>query len=159
MSHDYNSGWHGLKLTQHDHPIWRIQAMKITATISLICLLASVAFAQNNNVYFAYQIGGSVPAPQEYSITTQFAPLNLSVSTPSQSWLMASLSSTVTPSVLTISVNPLGLPVGTYAGTVNVAASGSNTITFAVTLTVTSPPPPVGQFIVSPTSLTFTTTI
>jgi hypothetical protein len=119
---------------------------------------AGMAEAQTS-VTFAYQIGSTVPSPILESITTQFAPLNLTVSTSGQSWLLASLSGTVTPAVLTVSVAPTGLTVGTYSGVVTVAATGSNAITFNVTLTVTAAPPPTGQFVVSPTTLAFTTPI
>jgi hypothetical protein len=115
--------------------------------------------ANQTPVAFTYQIGGAVPSSILESVTTPYAPLNLTLSTNGGSWLLASLSSTVTPAILTISVNPTGLVVGTYTGNVAVAATGSNTITFIVTLTVTAPPLPTGQFVVSPASLTFTTPI
>src|ERR1017187_8978363 len=90
------------------HPNRKIHAMKIATRISLFALLAFAALAQNN-VSFVYQIGGTVPSAQQYSITTQFAPLNLSVSTTGEPWLLTSLSSTVTPSILTIAINPEGV--------------------------------------------------
>ena len=112
----------------------------ITFTAAIICLLTfgAVAGMAQINLAFDYQIGGAVPSPILESITTEFAPLNLTVSTSGESWLLASLSSTTTPAVFTISVDPTGLAVGTYTGTVAVVATGSNTITFNVTLTVTA---------------------
>lgn len=133
-----------------DHRIRRIHSLK---TVALVCLSAFAAFAQNN-LAFVYQIGGTVPASQLESITSQNSSSqinNLTVQTSGQSWLLASLSSTTTPATLTVSVNPIGLAVGAYTGTVSVKAV--NTITIQITLTV-QPPPTLS---VSPSQLTFTT--
>lgn len=120
--------------------------------ISLVCLSAFAAFAQNS-LAFVYQIGGTVPPPQLESLTSQnpSSQVNLTLQTSGQSWLFASLSSLTTPATLTVSVNPIGLAVGAYAGTVTVRAA--NTITIQVTLTVQPP----SSLTVSPTQLNFTT--
>jgi len=56
-----------------------------------------------------------------YSITSQtaFQVTNLAYRTSGQSWIVAMLSSTSTPAILTVGVNPVGLAVVTYAGTVD----------------------------------------
>jgi hypothetical protein len=113
-----------------DHWIRRIRPTRI---ISFLCLSAFAAFAQTP-ANFTYAVGGSVPPAQQWSITTQFAPNKLTVSTSGQPWISASLSSTVTPATLTISVNPANLSVGTYTGTVDVTST--NILRFAVSLTV-----------------------
>src|ERR1017187_3646272 len=72
-----------------DRWIRRIHTTKI---ISLICLSAFAAFAQDSNLAFVYQIGGTVPSPQMESLTSQ-SQANLTLQTSGQSWLLASLSS------------------------------------------------------------------
>ena len=51
--------------------------------------------------------------------------------------MTASLSSTVTPSVLTIGVNPAGLAAGRYTSTLQVT-SGNDALTFNITLDITA---------------------
>src|SRR5579863_5122202 len=90
----------------------RIRRLYPTRVISLICFSAFAAFAQNN-LAFVYQIGGPVPSPQLESLTsTGSSPANLTLQISGQSWLLASLSSNSTPATLTVSVSPVGLPVG-----------------------------------------------
>ncbi len=111
------------------------------------------AFGQTDAV-FEYRIGGTVPTPEYFSVTAKTpgtVASGLTVRTSGQSWLFASLSSTTTPSILTISVNPTGLSAGFYYGTVQVINPVS-TLDFTVSLTVTNPPPPLSA---SPSSLTF----
>ena len=124
--------------------------------VSLVCLSAFAAFAQNN-LAFVYQVGGTAPASQSQSITSDNAQLkNLIVQTSGQWWLSASLSSNVTPATLTVSVNPVGMAVGAYSGTVTVTASNAtNTLVIPVTLTVQ----PAPSLSVSPSQLNFTTQV
>lgn len=114
------------------HWIRRIHKTKVASLV--ICLSAFAAFAQTP-ANFTYAIGGNLPAAQQWSITTQFAPNTLKLSTSGQPWISASLSSTITPATLTISVNPANLTAGTYTGTVDVTST--NILRFAVSLTVT----------------------
>jgi uncharacterized protein (TIGR03437 family) len=136
-----------------DHWIRRIHTTKAISLV--ICLPAFAAFAQTTPANFSYQIGGTVPPAQQWSITTQFAPLNLTLFTTGDPWFLASLSSTVTPATLTISITPVGLTAGTYNGSVDVI-SANNTLIFNITLTVLPPLPPP-SLTVSPSQLTFTT--
>src|ERR1051325_808468 len=72
---------------------------------------------------FTYQIGGPVPFPQFFSVVAQRAggqAMNLGARTSGQPWIQATLSSTVTPSTLTVSVSPVGLAPGFYFATVEV---------------------------------------
>ena len=135
--------------------------MKIPKTIQMLFLLSVVvlpklALAQQyaDSAYFTYQIGGAVPSPEYFSIisssTTGNQSTNNMVSTSGQGWLQASLSSSTTPITMTIAVNPTGLAVGSYFGTVQVS-NPVNTLTYNVYLTITAPI----QLTASPSSLSF----
>ena len=104
-------------------------------------------------VPFTYQSGGAVPPAQQWNLTTQYAPAAITLSTSGQQWLVASLSNPTTPTVLTISVNPVGMAAGNYTGTV-FARSSVNTLEFDVALTVLPPLPPP-TLAVSPSLLNF----
>jgi uncharacterized protein (TIGR03437 family) len=96
--------------------------------------LAGQAFAQTESWHIIYLVGDPTPVPLTYAFTmSNFAPvtgqiqLSLRIVDPSggqtasgqalsSGWLSTSLSSPTVPSTLTISVNPVGVPVGTYSG-------------------------------------------
>ncbi len=130
-----------------------IRLLKLTF---LLAALSCSLFADfGDNVYFTYQIGGAIPSPYFSTVvsqTTQQIP-NLALRTSGQGWLQASLSTTTTPSTLTISANPAGLAAGSYSASVEVwSPNMSNTLDYVVSLTVTPAPPPLTA---SPASLTF----
>ena len=98
--------------------------------VTFIATLALAGLARGQlgpSVYITHLVGDPAPAPTTYAITmSNFYPLTgqiqLSLSCSGQisadcrsgSWLSASLSSPTVPSTLTISVNPVGIPVGTW---------------------------------------------
>ena len=132
---------------------------RVFATMMFAVLVTVSAFAQSTDAYFTYQIGGVVPPPQYFSITAHTpgaTVTGLSVNASGQPWVQAWLSSTSTPSILTISISPSGLSVGSYFTMVEVTnhapMSPVGTLDFTVSLTVTSPPPPLTA---SPSSMTF----
>jgi hypothetical protein len=97
-------------------------------------------------INFSHGLGGTSPAPQEVSLTSgggsSSAPLAFTAAT-TDPWLSAAPLDGTTPSTLNVSLNPAGLAAlvaGTYAGSVTVAALGSNSITIPVTLNVYSVP-------------------
>src|SRR4051794_36037535 len=122
----------------------------------LLLATGGLLFADTSDyIYFTYQIGGAVPSPQYSTVvsTTTRQITGLSIRTSGQGWIQASLSSTTSPSTLTMAVNTVGLAVGTCSGTVEVwSPQMSNTLLYIINLTVTNPPPPLT---VSPSSLTF----
>ena len=138
--------------------------MSITPSMAklmrLLFILAAVScslFADyGNDVYFTYQIGGTIPSPDIESITSGTPGLQTvgnTVTTSGQSWLLASLSSTTTPLILTISVNPVGLAAGSYTGMVELSCYRCiNVLDYYVHLTVTPAPPPMTA---SPSTVTF----
>ncbi len=102
---------------------------------------------------YSYTIGATTPASQNVSVTSSGSALNYTVTT-SAAWLTATPTSGTTPGSISVAVNTSGLAVGTYNGTVTVAASGASNSprTVAVTLSVTSSTP---NLTLSPTNLNF----
>lgn len=102
--------------------------MRNTAIVSLVCLVAFAASAQTT-MTFTYQINGPLPPAQTFPVTStnpsyQIPYLTVDVEPP-QSWLVATLSDTTTPAVVTVSLSPAGmasLPAGSYAGNVAVSS-------------------------------------
>lgn len=116
----------------------------VVAGLSVILLflgLPALGFGQNTfSVPFSYQIGGSVPGPQSFTITSPSS-VTISLVTDSATWVSASLSSNTTspdaPASLNISVSPTNLQAATYNSTIQVTSS-IGSVVFNVTLTVTA---------------------
>jgi hypothetical protein len=94
---------------------------------------------------------GLTPAPQTINVTAGGANTTWAV-TSSTSWMTATISTTLTPGTLTVSVNPAGLPQGTYSGTVTLSAPGASNspISIPVTLAIRA-----AVLSVTPSTLTF----
>jgi uncharacterized protein (TIGR03437 family) len=75
-------------------------------------------------LFFAYPIGGTAPAAQTLTLSGNDGPLAFTASAGSL-WLGVTPSSGTTPATLAVSVNPAGLAVGTYNGTINITQAGS----------------------------------
>jgi apolipoprotein N-acyltransferase len=121
---------------------------------AFLLLSVSPALAVEDTANFTYQIGASVPPPQYFYLVSTNPAVQVSgltVHTSGQSWISASLSSSVTPSTLSISVNPAGLAASFYSGFVQVNDQHT-TLDYAVNLTVLSQATKVS---VSPAGLTF----
>lgn len=108
------------------------------------------------NLSFTYQTGGPTPAAQPVTLSGSSALSYTVVS--SAAWLNATPASGNTPASLSVSVNPSGLAVGNYNGTVNVTASGASNSPqkIAVSLAVTSASSGNPSLNVAPGTLTFT---
>jgi hypothetical protein len=92
---------------------------------------------------FSYQIGGASPASQSVTPNSPTQGLSYSASASSTgNWLSVSAPNPVTPNPATVSVDPSGLAVGTYTGTItfNGAGAANNPQSVTVTLTVTNNP-------------------
>ncbi len=110
---------------------------------------------------FAYQTGTSTPAAQTISLTSNGSAVNVSVnastSSGGQGWLIVSPTGQLTtPSTITVTVNPAGLPAGTtYTGSIQINSFGGATngsVTIPVNMLVSNSPIIAGN----PSSLTFT---
>jgi uncharacterized protein (TIGR03437 family) len=108
---------------------------------------------------FTYTIGGSVPANQTVTVSSNGAALSGVNAVTSTPWLtVVSLSGTTTPVTMTVGLNPAGLPTtaGPYSGTINITATGaSGPLAYPVILTVTAQP----VLTVAPSPLTFSGTV
>ncbi len=106
------------------------------------------------SLQFTYQTGGAAPPPQTITAYSSGSQLNFTAAASSVgNWLFVSPSSGVTSDVLSVFVNPIGLAVGVYTGSVTVSAGGSSngSQTEAITLLVSAGP----QVTISPGSLSF----
>ncbi len=91
--------------------------------------------ARPGNLSFNYQAGGIAPAVQSISVSSAGAAVSFSASV-STGWLSISQATGVTPATLNVSVDPTGLPPGSYSGSVSIAAAGIATRTVTVNLTI-----------------------
>jgi uncharacterized protein (TIGR03437 family) len=128
------------------------QTVAVTLVVSATPLL-SVA---PNTLAFNYQVNAQVPAAQVLTVKssgTQLASIATVATASGGNWLAVSPAVSTTPGALSVSVNPVGLPVGNYTGTVTISAPGaSNTPqNVAVTMVVSTSP----FLSVSQPSLTF----
>jgi hypothetical protein len=102
---------------------------------------------------FNYATGGSTPAAQNLNVNTDGASVSFTVST-TASWLTATPVSGTSPAAVSIAVNPSGLAVGTYTGSVTITAPGATNSpqSVGVTLNVNAAP----NLTLNPGSLTYT---
>lgn len=119
-------------------------------TITLNVLAPAVIVAAPAPVSFTWEQGSAPPASQIISLSSTAALLNLTIGTGTQSggdWLSVKPQAGSTPLNVLISVNPLGLPQGSYQGTLNISASDPSVAPLAVpvTLTVAKPVPTIGS--------------
>ena len=105
--------------------------------------------ANPTSASFAYTIGGATPAAQTVSITSTTGAVSFTAAASTSSgggWLSVSPSSGTTPASISVSVNPTGVPGGTYQGAITLTpsvSSGLSPLAFAVTLSVTGAGAPV----------------
>ena len=127
--------------------------------VSVTLVVTQPALTVNtSSLSFTYQIGGTNPNPQTLTITgtTGLAFTATAATTTGGSWLSATpvapgtLNGSATVAIITTNLTT----VGTYSGTVTIAAAGATSKVVNVTLVVTTAP-----MVPAPTSLSFTYTI
>ena len=128
----------------------------VTVPVSVNVTSPNYLTLGRNSVAIDYQAGGTNPAPEFISVSSSGGALEFEAAAATAGfgpWLSVSQSSTYTPAVLTIGVNPTGLAVGTYSGTVVVNSDGGSNPpqSIAVTLTVKNS----ATFTASPFALVF----
>jgi uncharacterized protein (TIGR03437 family) len=129
-------------------------ANPVDITVTLNVSAQPLLDLSTNALSFTYQVGTSNPASQSVTPTTTTTGLPYTVAASSQgNWLSVSVGSAVTPNPVTVSVNPAGLPAGSYTGTItfNAVGASNNPQTVTVTLTVTNNP----TFTASPNPVVF----
>ena len=117
-----------------------------SATVNVTLTIASAAPTLSlspTSLSFSAQVNGSAPPPQTVSVSTTnnvTAPYNVTASS-TGNWLTATPSGT-TPGTVSVSVNPNGLSVGQYTGSLSISATGgtNNPQTVQVTLNITNTP-------------------
>ncbi len=124
-----------------------ITAQGITANIPVVWTVynSTTLTADQSTLNFTAQTNGSASAAQLVNIGSvgQNSSAVSGVSftaTSSQPWLTVVASSTVTPSQLTVSINPTGLAVGTLSGTITLNSPGLAPVTISVNLVVSGLP-------------------
>ena len=129
--------------------------LTITGTIAATSPLPSMV-ASTNNLSFKYVTGDAPPATQTFQITAA-STLSVAAATDGSPWISVSPNtSTNTPALFTVSIDPAGLAAGTYNSTISVSSSGAGNSPLGVfvQLVVTNPPPP-DNLVATPTSLAF----
>lgn len=122
-----------------------------TVTVVLNVTAGQTVAASVSSLNYSYQIGSTAPASQPITITSTGGASTVAVSATSSGWLSVSSQGGTTPQTINVSVNPQGLAVNTYSGTISISDSGvlSSPILITVTLTVTGQPPPVPNIIIN----------
>src|SRR5262249_9351687 len=120
-----------------------------------LILCAPLRADDGGTISFTYQIGGTAPPAQSINIVSSDPNFQIPQMRPpraGQPWLAASISSTVPPLTLTISVGPFGLQPEIYSGTVELSSPYAISLYFDVVLTVQAQAPPLT---VSPSGMAF----
>lgn len=94
-----------------------------------------------SQLQFVFQNGGTNPAPQSIAVASDPVGVTVNLSTSGGNWFSLGSSSVVAPASVPVSINPTGLKIGTYTGTVSATGTGAanNPQTMAVSLLVTGP--------------------
>ncbi len=98
----------------------------ITVPVSLSVLIAQNLTVAPQNLSFNFQLGSAAPPAQKLTVssTTPISFTATSTSSPA-GWLVVDATSGITPRDLNISINPQGLAVGLYNGSISVTTPGS----------------------------------
>jgi adhesin/invasin len=102
-----------------------------------------------NTLAFTSEINQAAPPGQTVQVT---ATVSWTVSS-SASWLSASPASGSASGPITVSVNPAGLAVGVYPGSIRISGSDGSAAVVLLTYTITDKP----ALVITPPSLVFTT--
>jgi uncharacterized protein (TIGR03437 family) len=128
-------------------------AATTSTTVSVVLNVTSPqsVAASPSSLSFSYQVGAAQPASQQLSITSTGGPVTVAVSSSSSGWLSVSSTGGNTPQTINVSVNPSGLAVQSYNGSISISAPGVLTtpISIPVSLAITNPPPPAPAVIIN----------
>jgi hypothetical protein len=110
----------------------------------------------SSSLGFTMTAGGAAPNAQSLSIQDSPATAARWSAQGNQSWIVVGAAGGTMPSQLPVSVNPAGLPAGTYHGSVQIAAAGLTGSPASVAVNFTINPASVPTLQVDPSSLSFT---
>ena len=98
----------------------------ITVPVSLMVIAPLNLTLSPSSLSFNYQIGNLNPTPQKLAVSSTTPVLFTVTSTSSPAgWLVVDANSATTPRDLNISINPQGLAVGAYNGSISITTPGS----------------------------------
>jgi uncharacterized protein (TIGR03437 family) len=126
----------------------------VTVPVTLTVSALPLVDVNPSSLNYSYQVGTANPPDQAIMITSTTPGLPFSAAAVSQgNWLTVNVVNALTPNQVTASVNPAGLPAGTYTGTIsfNAVGAANNPQTVNITLTVTNNP----TFTANPNPLVF----
>lgn len=139
--------------TQQDNP-----AVAVTVPVTVTVPGAGGFNASPAILNFGFSAGATATQSQNLVVSGTNVALNATVSTVNggTTWLGVSpLSAAGTPATFSVSVNPVGLGVGTYSGSVTISQQSNPSITFSVPVNVVVNAGGGGSFVASPTSLNY----
>jgi uncharacterized protein (TIGR03437 family) len=123
----------------------------LTIPVTLNVGPAQTLTASPSSLGFSYQLTGATPASQTITVTSTGGPVTFNVGTTAtpSGWLNTDIATGTTGGSgltknIVVTVNPQGLAVGTYNGSISITAPGvlTSPITIAVQLVVTPAPVP-----------------
>ena len=128
----------------------------LTIPVKLIVSANALMIVSPGALSFTFTPGGATLSSQIVNLASTSDVLNFTAAASTNSgganWLTVGPTSGSTPSTMTVVVSAAGLQTGTYTGSIAVSATGANSQTIPVTVTITT-----GSSVsVSPASLTFT---
>jgi uncharacterized protein (TIGR03437 family) len=130
---------------------------QLNVPVRLLVSNSPLLTVPNANLAFTYQIGGSQPGTQNVLATSSAVaanatsgqmPLIISSTTATGGPWLSVPTTGLTGNNIPVTVNPIGLAVGTYSGTISVTGvgAGNSAQTIPVTLTVSNDPLIVATF-------------
>ena len=121
------------------------QSIPVTLAVGTASTLPSITISPASLAPVSFQTGGANPAAQTIQLSLSngsVTTFNASASaTTGGAWLSVSPTSGTTPANIVVSVNPTGLAVGTYTGSVSISVpgAGNSPLNLPITLTVSAP--------------------
>lgn len=130
----------------------------LVVPVTLSVASAAVLDADPDTLTFSYQTGSLTPPAQQFAVSSTI-PVPVSVQAATEDgkpWLMARSNGAITPANVTVTVNPLELPPGSYRGTVSIVSpsAANSPLLISVSLTVAGAP----MLYASPAAATFAAT-
>jgi uncharacterized protein (TIGR03437 family) len=121
-------------------PLATNSPLRVPVTLTVVNYPALIV--SGTNLTFNATVGDTSTVPQSIVLKSAASPLETGftagVATGAY-WLSVSSIAGLTPSTLTVNVNPTGLPAGTYNGTISISSKAGTKTVVPVTLTITTP--------------------
>ena len=115
------------------------QIVQVTMVVSSPPTSSASLIANPSALSFTYRASEGASRESRYvRVSSKGAPLSFTASHSGGSWLRVSPTTGSTPATLRVSVNPLGMPLGSYTDTIVLSAPGATGSSVGVTLTIDS---------------------